>query len=53
MFEIIFQVYLLEKSRITFQQSLERCYHIFYNIMSDAIPDLKSKQLFRFFIFFT
>merc|ERR1711971_1389378 len=36
-------VYLLEKSRLTYQQPLERCYHSFYNIMSDAVPDLKEK----------
>ena len=38
-------VYLLEKSRLTYQQPLERCYHSFYNLMSDAVPDLKSKCL--------
>merc|ERR1719481_1784676 len=38
-------VYLLEKSRLTYQQPLERCYHAFYNIMSDEVPDLKQKCL--------
>merc|ERR1719385_477638 len=36
-------VYLLEKSRLTFQAELERGYHAFYNIMSDQVPDLKEK----------
>ena len=35
--------YLLEKSRLTFQAELERCYHSFYNLMSDAVPDIKEK----------
>merc|ERR1711953_1414569 len=38
-------VYLLEKSRLTYQQPLERCYHAFYNMMSDQVPDLKAKCL--------
>ena len=38
-------VYLLEKSRLTFQAELERCYHSFYNIMSDYVPDCKAKCL--------
>merc|ERR1712066_727312 len=38
-------IYLLEKSRLTFQAELERCYHSFYNIMSDEIPDIKGKCL--------
>merc|ERR1712066_631656 len=36
-------IYLLEKSRLTFQAELERCYHSFYNIMSDQVPDIKAK----------
>ncbi|XP_064079374.1 myosin heavy chain, muscle-like [Macrobrachium nipponense] len=33
--------YLLEKARVISQQSLERSYHIFYEMMSGQIPEIK------------
>ncbi|KAI9585946.1 hypothetical protein GQX74_001793 [Glossina fuscipes] len=45
------ETYLLEKARVISQQSLERSYHIFYQIMSNAVAGVKGIKRNNFIVF--